>query len=168
MMEPINFGGYFPGVVGKITEVHAVYYYEHWGFDVSFETQVGKELSEFVRSFQAERDGLWTARKHDAFVGSIAIDGRDARSQGARLRWFIVVPDFQGTGIGNALITRAIKFCQSRNYPRIYLWTFKGLDSARCLYERHGFRLQEEHDVAQWGQQIREQRFELVSGPKSA
>jgi GNAT superfamily N-acetyltransferase len=166
-MEPIKFGGYFPGVVSKITEVHAVYYYEHWGFDVSFETQVGKELSEFVRSFQAERDGLWTARKDEAFVGSIAIDGRDARSQGARLRWFIVAPDFQGTGIGNALITRAIKFCRSRKYPRIYLWTFKGLEAARRLYESHGFRLREEHDVAQWGQHIREQRFELILGPKT-
>jgi predicted N-acetyltransferase YhbS len=62
-----------------------------------------KELSEFVRNFQAERDGLRVARKDDAFVGSIAIDGRGARSQGARLRWFIVVLDFQGTGIGNAL-----------------------------------------------------------------
>jgi GNAT superfamily N-acetyltransferase len=166
-MEPIEFGAYFPGVVGKITEAHAVYYYEHWGFDLSFETQVGKEFSEFMQDFQAQRDGLWTARKSNAFAGSIGIDGKEAHSQGARLRWFIVLPDFQRTGIGNVLLTRAIEFCRSRNYPRIYLWTFKGLESARRLYERHHFRLQEEHDVAQWGQHIREQRFELVLEPNA-
>ena len=40
--------GYYPGVVGRIIELHAVYYYENWGFDISFETQVGRELSEFM------------------------------------------------------------------------------------------------------------------------
>jgi hypothetical protein len=46
-------GGYFPGAVGKITELHAVYYHENWGFDISFETQVGRELSEFLRDFDS-------------------------------------------------------------------------------------------------------------------
>jgi len=44
-LSEVKLTGYFPGVVGKITEQHAIYYYENWGFDVSFETQVGKELS---------------------------------------------------------------------------------------------------------------------------
>jgi hypothetical protein len=50
-MAAIKIHGYYPGVVGKITEIHAVYYHEHWGFDVSFETQVGRELSIFVSEF---------------------------------------------------------------------------------------------------------------------
>ena len=45
-MTEIKLHGYYPGVVGKITEIHAVFYNENWGFDVSFETQVGSELSE--------------------------------------------------------------------------------------------------------------------------
>ena len=56
-MTAIKIHGYYPGVVGKITEIHAVYYHEHWGFDVSFETQVGRELSIFVSEFDKERDG---------------------------------------------------------------------------------------------------------------
>jgi len=39
-----------------------------------------------------------------------------------------------------------------------------GLNAARRAYEKSGFRLCEEHDVAQWGQQIREQKFELGLG----
>ena len=60
-MTEIKVHGYYPGVVGKITEIHAVYYNEHWGFDVSFETQVGRELSEFISNFDEDRDGFWSA-----------------------------------------------------------------------------------------------------------
>ena len=71
-----EFHGYFPGVIGMITEAHAVYYHEHWGFDVSFETQVGRELSEFVAAFQKGRDGFWVTTVGDRFGGSVAIDGQ--------------------------------------------------------------------------------------------
>ncbi len=43
---------------------------------------------------------------------------------------------------------------------RTVLWTFKGLDAARQLYERNGFRLGEEYTGAQWGVNLMEQRFE--------
>ena len=62
-MQDIEIKGYYPGIVGKITELHAVYYHENWGFDVTFETQVGGELSEFVNQFEENRDGLWVAVK---------------------------------------------------------------------------------------------------------
>ena len=58
----------------------------------------------------------------------------------------------------------AVDFCRQRGYPRIFLWTFQGLAAARHLYEKCGFGLCEEHDVAQWGQRIREQKFELNLG----
>jgi GNAT superfamily N-acetyltransferase len=160
-LEDIQIRGYFPGVVGQITELHAVYYYENWGFDVTFETQVGKELSEFVRQFDEKRDGLWVAVQKGEFAGAIAIDGTLAFDEGARLRWFIVAPQFQRAGIGKNLILQAIDFCKNRRYPKVYLWTFKGLENARRLYEAVNFRLCEENEVAQWGQIIREQKYEL-------
>jgi len=156
-----EFHGYYPGVVGKITEAHAVYYHENWGFDVSFETQVGRELSEFVDAFQESRDGLWVATVGGEFAGSVVVDGREASTEGARLRWFIVVPSFQGTGLGKALLARAVEFCRIRNYPKVFLWTFKGLDAACTLYEGENFRLCREHVEAPWGQTITEQLFEL-------
>ena len=161
-MEAANIGGYYPGVVGKITELHAVYYQEHWGFDVSFETQVGKELSIFVSEFDEGRDGLWVATAAGKFAGAVTIDGEQAATDGARLRWFIVDPEFQGTGLGNRLISRAVQFCRDKNYAKIFLWTFEGLDAARRLYERHNFKLSETHEVDQWGRQIKEQKFELI------
>jgi len=153
--------GYYPGVVGKITEIHATYYYENWSFDVSFETQVGTELSEFIRDFEEDKDGFWVATIDGKFAGAIAIDGSEADKEGARLRWFIVPPEFQGRGVGGILIKRAIDFCREVNSRKVYLWTFEGLDEARSLYEREGFRLTQEHDVHQWGQDIKEQKFQL-------
>jgi len=160
-LQDIEICGYYPGVVGKITELHAVYYYENWGFDLTFETQVGAELSEFVRRFDGNRDGLWVAKKSGEFAGAIAIDGVDASGEGARLRWFIVDPRYQGSGIGKKLIMQAIEFCKQNSFPKVYLWTAKGLEGARRLYETIDFRLCEESQVAQWGQTIREQKYEL-------
>ena len=161
-LQDIEIQGYYPGVVGKITEIHAVYYHENWGFDVSFETEVGKELSEFVGQFDADRDGLWVAKKKGEFAGAIAIDGHNAFTDGVRLRWFIVVPEFQKSGIGKELILRAIEFCKRKRYPKVYLWTFEGLTKARRLYEAVNFKLCGQDEIAQWGQTIKVQKFELA------
>ncbi len=161
-MPEIKIHGYYPGVVGKITEIHAIYYHEHWGFDVSFETQVGRELSIFVSEFDEDRDGFWVATANGKFAGSAAIDGHSADTEGARLRWFIVDPEFQNAGLGQELISHAVEFCKKKKYSNVFLWTFEGLDAARWLYERQNFRLSETHDADQWGQQIKVQKFELI------
>jgi GNAT superfamily N-acetyltransferase len=164
-MLPTIIEGYFPGVLGRITGAHALYYHSHWGFDVSFEVQVARELADFLVAFDGNRDGLWAAVENHRLAGSIAIDGRQAESAGARLRWFIVVPELQGAGMGFTLAHRAVAFCRNQGYLKIFLWTFRGLDAARRIYERLGFALCEEHEVFQWGQTIHEQKFELNLQP---
>jgi len=160
-LNDIELSGYAPGLIGRTTWLHAEYYHDHWGFDISFEAQVGMELSEFLRDFDPKRDGFWAAWKGTDFVGCIAIDGSLKDSQGARLRWFIVDPAYQGQGIGQLLIRHALLFCRQTGCPKVYLWTFEGLEAARRLYERSGFKLSEAHTVNQWGQTIVEQRYDL-------
>lgn len=158
----VRITGYYPGVVGKVTELHAVHYFENWGFDVSFETQVGRELSEFLIAVQSDRDGFWAADVDGSFAGAVAIDGHLRETEGARLRWFIVQPGLQGRGVGWELLATALRFCRDVGHERVFLWTFKGLDSARRLYEKAGFVMAEEHEVRQWGSIIHEQKFELL------
>jgi len=81
------------------------------------------------------------------------------------LRWYIVDPEYQGQGIGRALIAKAIDFSREKGYKRIYLWTFQGLDQAQSIYEQNGFSIVEERDVEQWGDIIIEQQFELFLNP---
>jgi len=161
-MNSLKIVGYFPGVVGKITSLHAVYYNKHWGLDHSFEAQVGREVSDFIMQFDEKRDRLWNAVSKDELTGCIAIAGEQNHKNEARLRWFIVDPAFQGQGVGRTLIVKAINFCKKAGYERIYLWTFKGLTRAQLIYELNGFRLTNEHDVEQWGRVVKEQRYDLV------
>ena len=60
------------------------------------------------------------------------------------------------------LIKEAVEFCKNKKFLRVYLWTFAGLDPARHLYEKFGFRICEEFEGNQWGKAVTEQRFELI------
>ena len=161
-MNDVRFSGYIPGAIGRIAELHGTYYHIHWGFHLFFESKVATELSEFLRRLNESRDRFWVARVEEKIVGSIAIDGVHHDSQGAHLRWFIVAPEKQGHGIGTRLLKEAVEFCRKKKYGRIYLWTFEGLDPARHLYEKCGFKICEEHGGEQWGKAVTEQKFELI------
>jgi len=162
MEDTLEIVGYFPGVIDKITALHAVYYREYWGLDHSFEAQVGREVSDFITHFDEKKDGLWNAVSGNDLGGCIAITRDPDEPSDARLRWYIVAPVFHGQGVGKKLIKRAINFCREAGYERIYLWTFKGLNRAQSIYEQNGFNLTEEREIEQWGGIISEQRFELV------
>ena len=161
-MSRIDLMNYIPGAIGRIVELHAIYYYENWNFGQFFEAKVASELSEFLSRFDESRDGFWTLCHEGRVEGSIAIDGINPESQRAHLRWFILSPKVRGQGLGNRLIEKAVIFCKNKGYKRLYLWTFKGLDPARHLYEKFGFTLTEEHIGTQWGTKVYEQRFDLV------
>jgi GNAT superfamily N-acetyltransferase len=153
--------GYLPGAIGRIVELHGSYYAASWGFGAFFEARMARELAEFVGRFDAHRDGLWTASVAGRIEASIAIDGSREEGDAAHLRWFIVSDGLRGRGIGSRLIREALAFCRRCGHPRVTLWTFAGLDEARRLYEREGFRLAEERRGTQWGTEVVEQRFEL-------
>ena len=158
----LQWTGYYPGVIGKVTELHAVYYHKYWNFDVSFEAQVGRELSAFFINFRKTRDGFWSVHADGTFAGAVAVDGQLTDTLGARLRWFIVEPQRRGLGIGKQLLEKAVAFSRKAGHFKLFLWTFQGLDPARKLYESAGFKLAEEHAVNQWGTKINEQKFELT------
>lgn len=152
---------YTPGAIGRVTQMHAEYYSDRHGFGLFFEAMVAKELSELLSRFDPSRDGFWTAVSDGAVVGSVAIDGSAAETRGARLRFLIVDPGFQGCGIGNMLVSAAVDFCRKKNLKKIYLTTFEGLDAARHLYEKAGFRLVNQQSGSHWGKSELEQVFEL-------
>jgi GNAT superfamily N-acetyltransferase len=150
---------YIPGCIGRVAELHASYYHDHWKFGLFFEAKVASELSKFLGRYDERRDGFWTARIKNRIEGSITIDGINAQSEGAHLRWFILSSGLRGHGVGNTLMEKSLDFCKRSNYDRVYLWTFDGLHAARHLYEKFGFRLIEQHQGTQWGTTVNEQKF---------
>jgi GNAT superfamily N-acetyltransferase len=154
--------GYLPGCIGRIAELHARHYAPLVGFGLAFEARVARELADFCERLDPQRDGLWLLVRNGRVEGSIVIDGVHAADEGAHLRWFIASDAVRGTGWGNRLIEAAMDFCRACGHRRVYLWTFEGLDAARHLYEKHGFRLAQQAPGRQWGVEVNEQRFERV------
>ena len=157
--------GYQPGAIGRMTQLHADYYIQHWGFGVYFEAKVARELAAFFTRSREDADHAWFVVGGGDIWGSLVIDGGAAGSdgEGARLRWFMLGAPCRGIGLGEALMSRAVGFRDRLGYRRIYLNTFEGLEAARALYEKHGFRLAGESEDETWGVPIREQRFERIT-----
>lgn len=152
--------GYLPGCIGDIASLHARYYAQASGFGVYFERKVATELAEFAEGLPEPGKNLWVYVDGGRTLASIAIDG-DLADRQAHLRWFIVDESLQGMGVGRALLARAMAFVDER-YDDTYLWTFKGLDAARHLYEAAGFTLAQQSEGRQWGSVVVEQRFNRV------
>lgn len=154
--------GYLPGAIGRVAELHAAYYTENWSFGVYFEARIATELSAFMSRYDDSRDGFWTATVHGRIEGSLTLDGQHAQQQGAQLRWFIASEKLRGRGVGDALLSEAVRFAAGQDYPSVFLWTFAGLSAAQTLCQRHGFMLTEERIGSHWGVKLNEQRFELL------
>lgn len=147
-----------PGDAGYVAYMHGKYYCDHHGFYRSSEYYFIKYLADFV--FDPTGGGLWIAEIDGKTVGSAAIVRVDSKT--AQFRWFLVDKNYQGMGIGSRLIKTALDFCRENDYKNVFLWTFKGLDMARTLYDKAGFALTEEKVNREWSAvEIVEQKMEL-------
>jgi ribosomal protein S18 acetylase RimI-like enzyme len=154
--------GWSPGLIGEVVRAHAVYYAREWRFGAPFETKVAREMGAFVDRYSSARDRIFRAERDGALLGALTIDGSDpALSPGeAHLRWFIVMDEARGLGLGRRLMEAATSFLDETGYRTCYLTTFAGLDAARRLYEAAGFGLVREASSTTWGTTVLEQRFE--------
>lgn len=151
--------GYRPGIIGRVAEMHAAFYSRHSGFGQFFESKVASGVAEFAGRLNEPCNEIWSVTQNDRIVGSIAIDGQDLGNNEAHLRWFILDDGCRGGGVGRQLLSAAVDFCERQGFAAIQLWTFKGLDAARRLYESVGFELANEEPGSQWGSKVIEQRF---------
>ncbi|HEY1845264.1 MAG TPA: helix-turn-helix domain-containing GNAT family N-acetyltransferase [Buttiauxella sp.] len=151
--------GYCPGVVGRVAEMHADYYSRNYSFGQFFESKVAMGIAEFVGRLNKPCNEIWVATRHGRVVGSVAIDGEDLGPGEAHLRWFILDEGCRGSGVGRSLIEKAVAFCDEQGFEVTHLWTFKGLNAARRLYESCGFMLALEEQGTQWGSLVTEQQF---------
>ena len=147
----------------RILAMHASYYAREHGMGEVFERKVAEGLAAFLPRLRHPQNRLWLVTaggQGGRIVGSIAIDGEDLGDGRAHLRWFILEEGCRGLGLGSLLLRQAVRFVDQCGFERAVLWTFKGLDAARHLYEGEGFRLVDEYAGAQWGVRLLEQRFE--------
>jgi GNAT superfamily N-acetyltransferase len=148
-----------PGDAGYVAFMHGRYYWKYHGFFDKSEYYFIKHLADFVLAPDGGR--LWLAEVDGVIAGSVAIVrvGDDT----AQFRWFFVEPIYQNIGVGSLLMKTALDFCSEYKYKNVFLWTFKGLDAARHLYDKAGFVLTEEKPNNEWSEaEIIEQKMELI------
>ncbi len=145
-----------PGDAGYIIYRHAVLYSQEYGLAPVFEKYVLQSLATYLE--KPDGGQILVAECCGKIVGFIGIMRADAIT--AQLRWFLIEPEFRGAGLGHKLLAAAMEYCRRQNYRQVFLWTFKGLDTACHLYEKFGFRLTEEKLNHDWQEQVIEQRWD--------
>ncbi|MBP7146272.1 MAG: GNAT family N-acetyltransferase [Acidobacteria bacterium] len=150
-----------PGDIGAIVSMHGLLYAREHGFDHTFEAYVAGPLAEFACR-TSPRERIWIAERAGAPVGCIAIVEVDAAV--AQLRWYLVVPEARGCGLGTTLLHEAVTFCREQGYRSIILWTVSALEAAARLYRAAGFRLVESQPGRHWGVDVVEEKYELSLG----
>jgi len=158
--------GYRPGTIGRIAQMHAVYYAREWGLGAFLEAKIAREAAGFIGRYDPDTDLLLLALNGEVIAGSIIVDLNDPTSKdvedgdcGAHIRWFIVDDSIRGTGMGRKMMQRAVDHIDGFAAGKAWLTTFAGLDAARRLYEDFGFRLARERQDHTWGDPVHEQLY---------
>lgn len=157
---PLSIRPHRPGDIGWVIAAHAQIYAEEYGWDASFEGFVAAVMADFVKRYDERRERCWIAELGGEPAGSIALMRHSART--AKLRVFVVTKDARGHGVGRALVAECLRFARQAGYRKVVLWTQKGLDAARHLYEEAGFALAREEPHRSWGKDHIGQYWELT------
>jgi DNA-binding MarR family transcriptional regulator/GNAT superfamily N-acetyltransferase len=148
------------GDYGWAIERHGVIYETQFGWGTRFEGLVAELFGRFATSRDPARERCWIADLDGARVGCVFVVQREPKV--AQLRCLLVEPKARGKGVGAALVNECISFARAAGYDRMMLWTNKGLDSARKIYEAAGFKLVEEQPHEDFGVPLVGQNWEMA------
>ena len=155
----VTYRGHQPGDMGWIVQRHAVLYHESHGWDDTFEAMVAGIVQRFLESFDLQRERSWIAEVDGRRAGAIALTER-SKTVG-QLRLLFVEPWARGLGIGARLVSECVGQARHVGYDKMILFTVRGLDSARKLYEAEGFELVDQRPQEAWGKTQLAQTWEL-------
>ena len=150
-----------PGDAEAIVALHRSIYTREQGFDETFATYVAVPLNEFAARSSA-RERLWIVEKAGAIVGCVAVV--EASADEAQLRWYLVDPSVRGSGLGTALLDKAVDFARGGGYRAIFLWTVGALAAAARRYTAAGFERVEERPGMAWGVRVVEEKYRMSFG----
>lgn len=149
-----------PGDVATIVRLHGELYALERGWDSRFEQYVADGLEQFVSTADVHRNRIWLAEEGGHLVGVIGIVS--AGDDAAQLRWFLVIPEARGKGLGSRLLGEAVAWSRGAGYRSVFLWTVAGLDRAATLYTEAGFTLIETIEHDRWGEHLIEQKYDMM------
>jgi DNA-binding MarR family transcriptional regulator/GNAT superfamily N-acetyltransferase len=149
-----------PGDIGWVIERHGALYAQELGWDITFEALVAQIAARFLERFDPRYERCFIAERDGERVGAVFVVRRSPTT--AQLRLLLLEPDARGLGIGKRLVDACLAFAREAGYRKMMLWTNKGLDAARGIYESRGFVLTKEEKHHSFGQDLVGQTFELT------
>jgi len=155
----VSYRSHRPGDMGWIVQRHAELYHASHGWDESFEAMVADIVATFVEKYDPTCERSWIAEVDGRRAGSIALV-KKSKTVG-QLRLLLVEPWARGLGIGGRLVSECVGQARHVGYRRMVLYTVRGLDPARRLYEAEDFVLTEETPGHAWGHDHIAQTWEL-------
>ncbi len=146
-----------PGDLGWVVSRHGVLYAAEYGWDATFEALVAGVVARFADAADP-RSRAWIAEVDGERAGSVfCVPGADDDT--AVLRLLLVEPGFRGLSIGSRLVDECLRHARRTGFRRITLWTVDRLTSARHIYERAGFHLDDENPVHRFGADLTSQNW---------
>lgn len=141
-----------PGDLGWVVSRHGAVYAAENGWDATFEALVARVVAGFAEAADP-RSAAWIAEVDGERAGSVfCVPGpENDPADTAVLRLLLVEPAFRGLGIGSRLVDECLRHARRAGFRRITLWTVDLLASARRVYERAGFHLDDENPVRAFG-----------------
>lgn len=147
-----------PGDLTVVARLHATAYAKEYGFGDDFEAYVLRGMVEHLER-GSTGSGVWVVEDGGHLVGSIGMVRQSASE--VQLRWFLLLREYRGRGLGKTLLDHALRFAREAGYGKVVLWTVAELDAARALYARAGFRPGERVAHHIWGRDLVEERWDL-------
>jgi GNAT superfamily N-acetyltransferase len=149
-----------PGDIGYITYLHGWLYQKEYSYGISFEAYVAKGFYEFYANYDAKKDAVWICEHTGCIIGFLLLMHREDNA--AQLRYFFLLPEYRGIGLGIKLMDLFIKHLKKNHYSSAYLWTTNEQTEAASLYKKYGFKLKEEKPSSAFGKELTEQRYVLA------
>lgn len=142
-----------PGDVGRLITLHGELYKKECEFNEVFEGYVCKTFYEVLVNGNKKLDKFWLAEASGEIIGSIAIIAKNENT--CQLRWLLVSPKYRKLGLGNRLISIAMKYAASKKFTKIFLETTNQQKEASALYHKLGFIDKQTYDINDWGKKLK-------------
>ncbi|MBT1699117.1 GNAT family N-acetyltransferase [Fulvivirgaceae bacterium PWU4] len=147
-----------PGDIGYITYLHGSLYSREYNYGLSFEAYVAKGMLEFYEQYNPATNRVWVCEHQSKMIGFLLLMNRGTAAQ---LRYFLILPEYRGIGLGKKLMDLYMDFLRQCQYQLSYLWTTHELYTAAHLYQKYGFHPAEEVESSAFGKTLKEKKYIL-------